>query len=102
MDKAQLRRALHIAAAILVVVLAIGVYKAKTDAARTEAHVRQLQTQIGETEAELRGLRAAIAAQESPGRIEAMSEQHLGLAVGAESAALPESAIGETLPSQRR
>ena len=53
MAKAKLIRHLQIAAAVLIVVLAIGLYKAKTDAARTENHVRELQTQIDEREADI-------------------------------------------------
>jgi cell division protein FtsL len=98
MDKTQLRRALQIAAALIVVVLVIGLYKAKTDAAKTEAHVRQLQAEISETESDLRALRAGIAAQESPGRIEAMARERLGLVAGGESAALPEAAMDQNLP----
>jgi cell division protein FtsL len=102
MDKATLRRRLHIAAAVLIVVLAVGLYKAKTDAARTEAHVRQLQAQAEESEADLRALRAEIAHLESPARVEAMAEQHLGASVGSESAASPESALASRLPAPER
>lgn len=102
MDKAQLRRVLHIVAAVLVVVLAIGLYKAKTDAARTEAHVRELQNQVEEGEADLRALRAEIAHLESPARIEALAERHLDTTVASESAALPERALAERLPPPRQ
>jgi cell division protein FtsL len=101
MGKAQLRRALHIIAAVLILVLAVGLYKAKTDAARTEAHVRDLQGQIDDREAGLRALRAEIAHLESPARIEELAEDHLGVSVGSESAALPESAIAQRLPAPR-
>ncbi len=99
MAKAQLRRILQIAAALLVVALAIGLYKAKTDAARTEARVRALQHQISEGESDLRVLRAEIAELERPERIETLAEDRLGAVVGSESAALPESAIGQRLPA---
>jgi cell division protein FtsL len=101
MGKAQLKRGLQIAAAVLIVVLAIGLYKAKSDAARTEAHVQDLQRQIGDTEADMRALRAEIAHLESPERVEGLAERHLGLTVGAEGAALPESAIDQSLPAPR-
>jgi cell division protein FtsL len=102
MAKAKLIRHLQIAAGVLVVVLAIGLYKAKTDAARTESHVRQLQNQIDEREADLRALRAEIAHLESPGRVEQMAEQHLGATTGSSSAALPESALDSKLPAPQR
>lgn len=101
MAKAQLRGWLQLAAAALVVALAIGLYKAKTDASRTEAHVRQLQRQIDESEADLRALRAEIAHLESPARVEELAEGHLGAIVGSEGAALPQSAIDQRLPAPR-
>jgi cell division protein FtsL len=102
MDKTLLRRGFYAVAALIIVALAIGLYKAKTDAARTEAHVRDLQQQIEDSEADLRALRAEIAALESPARIEALAEDHLGVTVGSEGAALPESAIKQRLPPPRR
>ncbi len=101
MAKAQLKRALHIAAAVLIVALAIGLYKAKSDAQRTEANVRGLETKIGDTEADMRALRAEIAHLETPERVEGLAERHLGLDVGAEGAALPERAIEQRLPAPR-
>jgi cell division protein FtsL len=101
MEKAHLRRALQIAAALIIVALAVGLYRAKSDAAKTEAHVRQLQREISEREADLRALRAEIAQLESPARIEQLAEEELGLVVGGESAALPESAIDRRLPAPR-
>ncbi|MBN8607862.1 MAG: hypothetical protein J0L81_13180 [Caulobacterales bacterium] len=101
MAKAQLTRWLQIGAAVLVAALAIGLYKAKTDAARTQSHVRQLERQIEEREADLRALRAEIAHLESPARVEQLAEDHLGAVVGSEGAALPESAIDQRLPAPR-
>jgi cell division protein FtsL len=102
MVKAQLIRAAQIGAGLLIVVLAIGLYKAKTDAAKTEAHVNQLQDEIAESEAALRALRAEIARLESPARIEALAERHLGVSQGDEAPALPEAAIDVRLPPPRR
>ena len=102
MGKAQLRRSLHIAAALIAAALAIGLYKAKSDAARTEAHVRQLETAIADTESEMRALRADIARTESPANIEALAKERLGLTVGAESSALPQTAINRRLPAAER
>jgi cell division protein FtsL len=102
MEQSLVRRALYAIAALIIVALAVGLYKAKTDAARTEAHVRQLQHEIAASEADLRALRAEIAELESPARIEALAEDHLGVVVGSESATLPESAIKQRLPPPRR
>lgn len=101
MDKAAIRRALHIAAVVVIVALAVGLYRAKSDASKTERHVRELQTEITEREAGLRALRAEIATQESPENIERLAEQH-GAVVGDEATALPESAMADRLPAPRR
>lgn len=99
MGKAQLVRTLQILAGVLIIVLAVGLYRAKSDAAKTEAHVRELRGEVAEREANMRALRAEIAEQESPANIERLSEEHLGAVVGSEAAALPESALDERLPA---
>ena len=99
MGKAQLTQVLRIAAVVLIVVLAIGLYRAKSDATKTEAHVRELRGDIAEREAHLRELRADIAEQESPANIERLTEQHLDANVGSEAQALPESALDDRLPA---
>lgn len=99
MAKVTLKRWLQVAAALLVVVLAVGLYRAKSDAAKTEADVRRLTAEIAEREARLRELRADIAEQESPARIERLNEDRLGHVVGGESAALPEHEIANRLPA---
>jgi len=101
MGKAKLTGWLQIAAAILIAVLAVGLYRAKSDAARTEAHVRELQADVEQREAALRELRAEIAQRESPANVEALAEERLGVIIGAESAALPESALSDRLPAPR-
>ena len=101
MAKAHLIRALQIGAAVLIVALAVGVYKAKTDASRTEAHVRALQRQVADSEADIRALRADIAHQETPANIEQLARERLGVTAGSESHALPESEIDRQLPAPR-
>lgn len=102
MGKAQLIRALQIAAAVVIVVLAVGLYRAKSDAARTQAHVRELQNQIEEREAALRELRAEIAGRESPANVERLAEDRLGVTAGSASATLPEAEIARRLPPPQR
>jgi hypothetical protein len=99
MAKVTLKRWLQIGAGVLIVVLAIGLYRAKSDAARTEAEVRRLNGEIAEREARVRELRADIAEQESPARIEQLNQDRLGHVVGSESAALPENQIANRLPA---
>ena len=98
MAKITLKHGLQIGAALLIVVLAVGLYRAKSDAAKTEADVRRLTGEIAEREARLRELRAEIAEQESPARIEQLNDDRLGHVVGGESAALPERDIANRLP----
>jgi cell division protein FtsL len=99
MGKAQLISGLQILAAILAVVLVVGLYKAKSDASRAQSHVRQLQRDIAETEASDRALRADIAHLESPAHVEELARQHLDVAPGGQSAALPERAMANRLPA---
>jgi len=99
MAKATLTRGFQIAAALLIVVLAVGLYRAKSDAARTETEVHRLNADIAERVARLRELRANIAERESPARIEELNAERVGLVVGGESAALPESDIARRLPA---
>ncbi|MBL8530798.1 MAG: septum formation initiator family protein [Hyphomonadaceae bacterium] len=101
MAQAGLRRAVTGCAVIVIILLAVGLYRAKSDAARTEADVRALERQIAETEDELRALRAEIAHLESPQRVETLARQHLDVAVGSEAAALPEDAMDRRLPAPR-
>jgi cell division protein FtsL len=102
MDKAKLTRALQIVAVAIIVALAVGLYRAKSDAAHTEAEVRRLHAEIAEREARLRELRADIATLESPANVQELAEDRLGLTLGRESAALPESAINDRLPPPRQ
>jgi cell division protein FtsB len=99
MAKVALKHWFQIAAGLLIVVLAVGVYRAKSDAARKETEVHRLTAEVAEREARLRELRAEIAERESPARIEELNEERLGLVVGGESAALPESELARRLPA---
>jgi cell division protein FtsL len=97
-----MKRWLHAIAVVIIVVLAVGLYKAKTDASKAAAHVRELETQIGDAQSDLRALRAEIAHLESPARVEALADRHLELERGRQSTALPESAIEDALPAPTR
>ena len=92
-------RTFNIIAAIVVVLLIVGLYKAKTDAARTRAHVNALEQQIDDAHAEARALRAEIAEQEDPANIEELAREHLGERELREP--LPESELDDRLPPPR-
>lgn len=102
MDKAQLMRALRGLAILVIAALLVGLYKAKTDAGRTQTRVHRLESEIADREADLRELRAEIARRESPANVEALARDHLGLAAGGENAALPEAALDRRLPAPER
>lgn len=101
MGKTELIRTLQIMAAIVVVVLAVGLYRSKSDAGRTEARVRELRQQVDARETNVGYLRAEVARRESPANIEALAADRLGVVVGSASEALPEAAIDERLPPPR-
>jgi cell division protein FtsL len=92
------KRAFQIAAAVLILVLVVGLYRAKTEAGSARARVHALQTEITETQADIRELRAETAALETPARIEALAERR-NMQIGAQARALPERAIDEALPA---
>lgn len=94
-------RAFQIAAAVLILALAVGLYRAKTDAGAARARVRDLQTNITETRADIRELKAEIAHLETPARVEALAKQELKMEPGREARALPERALDEALPAPR-
>jgi cell division protein FtsL len=101
MAQAQLRRLWHVVGIALVVALVVGLYKAKTDAARTQSHVRELEREVGDEDARVRALRAEVARLESPENVERLARERLGLEPGAEGRALPERALAERLPPPR-
>jgi cell division protein FtsL len=96
-----LRRLWHVVGIALVVALVVGLYKAKTDAAHSQTHVRALQTEVQDEEARVRALRAEVARLESPENVERLARERLGLEPGAESDALPERALADALPPPR-
>jgi cell division protein FtsL len=102
MGKNPVVRGLQIVAAILVVVLVVGLYKAKTDAAKAQARVHQLQQEIATAASNNRALRAEIAHLESPARVERLAQRHgIDTEADAQSEALPQSAIANRLPPPR-
>lgn len=93
-----MKRAFQIAAAVLILVLVVGLYRAKTEAGAARGRVHALQAEISETQADIRELRAETAALETPARIEALAEKR-NMQIGAQARALPERSIDEALPA---
>ena len=96
-----MRRWLHVLGVIVIVVLVVGLYKAKTDASAARAHVRELENQIADTQADMRALRAEIARLESPEHVQELAAQHTELQPGRGGQTLPESAMDAKLPPPR-
>ena len=97
-----MKKWLTILAACIVVALVIGVYKAKSDASKTRADVRALEQSIADREADIRALRAEIATRESPGEIEQLAREHLGVTPGQGPQPLPERDLDRRLPAPRQ
>lgn len=92
-------RAFQIAAAVLVLVLVVGLYRSKTDASAARQRVHALETEIGEKQADIRALRAEVAHLESPARVEELARRELKMEPAGGARALPERAIDRTLPA---
>jgi cell division protein FtsL len=67
-------------AAAIIFVLAVGVFKAKTDAAAARKRIAELETQVAAQRDEARGLAAEVQYLENPRRIEALARRELQMA----------------------
>lgn len=95
-------RVIEVAGFVLVVLLAFGVYMAKTSAGREWAKIATKERQIAEERRRIKLLRAEVAHLEQPQRLEALSA-HLGLqAVDGTREARPETLRDIVDPAERR
>lgn len=67
-------------AAALIVVLAVGVLKAKADAAAARKRIAELERQVAAQRDEAKGLAAEVQYLENPKRIEALARRELKMA----------------------
>lgn len=67
-------------AAVLILVLAVGVFKAKTDAAAARRRIAELEAQVAAQRDEAKGLAAEVQYLENPRRIEALARRELKMA----------------------
>ena len=72
-------RTFNIIAAALIILLAVGLYKAKSEADAARAHVEKLQTEVDVARAQIRTLSAEAAYLENPARVEKLARKELGL-----------------------
>lgn len=90
-------RIFNIAAIVLALALAIGLYRAKTEADAARARVAELERQVATARDEVKALAAEVAVLESPARIEELAKRKLGIAPGGAPRAASEA--GSTLPA---
>ncbi|GEM_PF-4610898 len=67
-------------AIVLILVMAVGVLKAKNDAAATRRNIAELERDVAAKRDEARGLAAEVQYLENPKRIEALARRELGMA----------------------
>jgi cell division protein FtsL len=72
-------RTFNIVAACLILLLAVGLYKAKTEADMARSRVAALEAQVEAARAEVKTLAAESAYLENPDRIEKLAKEQLGL-----------------------
>jgi cell division protein FtsL len=88
-----MKRLFNIGAALLALLLAIGLYRAKTEADSARARVRQLESEVAAAQAELKILSAEVAVLESPERVEKLAREKLGLKPAAPAQVKPLSSL---------
>jgi cell division protein FtsL len=88
----------NIIAAALIVLLAVGLYKAKTEADIARARVSTLEAQVEQARAQVKSLSAESAYLENPDRIEKLANRQLGLKQAALGQHRPLSDLDAALP----
>jgi cell division protein FtsL len=99
MEAHRMMRWFQIAAIAVILLLAAGLYKAKTDAESARARVAELTREVRDARAEVQALRAEAAHLESPAHVEALAKQKLELEFGVQ--ARRDSDIDRALPPPR-
>jgi cell division protein FtsL len=92
-------RTFNIIAAALIILLAVGLYKAKSEADAARAHVEKLQTEVDVARAQIRTLSAEAAYLENPARVEKLARKELGLKPATIEQHKRLSEIDEVLPA---
>jgi cell division protein FtsL len=82
----------------VIAVLAVGLYKSKTDAMRARDRIEALQREVATAERRVAALRAEAQMLESPARLEALARERLALEPGAQARAADLGALEETVP----
>jgi cell division protein FtsL len=88
----------NIIAACLIVILAVGLYKAKSEADRMRAEVAKLEAEVATARSEVKTMAAEAAYLESPKRVESLARSELGLTPAKPGQVRPISEIDKALP----
>lgn len=88
----------NIIAAALIVLLAVGLYKAKSEADLARDRVAKLEGEVADARAQIKTLSAEAAYLENPDRVETLARKELGLKPARVDQHKPLSAIDEALP----
>jgi cell division protein FtsL len=89
-------RLFNIGAAVLALMLAIGLYRMKTEADAARARVGLLEGEVAAAQAELKILSAEVAVLESPERVEKLAKDKLGLTPATPGQVKPQSDLAKT------
>jgi hypothetical protein len=87
-----------LAALVVIAVLAVGLYKSKTDAMRARDRIETLTAEIAQGERDVAALRAEAQMRESPARLEQEAAARLRLEPGAQARARDLTEIDQTVP----
>ena len=85
-------------ASVMILIMAVGVFKSKTDAAATRKRVAALEQSIDAKRDEARGLAAEVQYLENPRRIEALARRDLGMAPATRGQKKSIGDVGATAP----
>jgi cell division protein FtsL len=88
-------------ASVLILVMAVGVFKAKTDAAATRRRVAELEQQVAAQRDEARGLAAEVQYLENPRRIDSLARRELGMAPASRAQKKPADALAAAPPKDQ-
>ena len=86
-------------ASAMILIMAVGVFKAKTDAAATRKRVAALEQSVAAKRDEARGLAAEVQYLENPRRIEALARRDLGMAPATRSQKKSIGDVGGSAPA---
>lgn len=95
-------KTVNILLACLIVVLVVGLYRAKTEADGMRAQVSRLESEVASARAEVKTMAAEAAYLENPERIESLARKELGLKPASLSQRKTLDQMDEALPAPEK